>query len=226
MARALRKVAEFLGPDGEGGDGMGGGVDGEEVAWLKRQEDAILRNLDDLHWVEKEGVYCDSTVDQFEEDEKVCHKGYVSLFPFMLGLMDGKAEKVGRLLDVISDPEELWSDYGIRSLSKRSEHYGTGENYWRSPVWMNINYLILQRLLELAQNKGPHQDRAKKIYSSLRKNLVKTVSNSWDKTGFAWEQYNPETGEGQRTQHFTGWTSLAVKMMAMPNLEEHVIDEL
>lgn len=42
---------------------------------------------------------------------------------------------------------------------------------------------------------------------------------SWKETGFAWEQYNPEDGHGQRTQHFTGWTSLVVKIMAMPELE-------
>lgn len=44
------------------------------------------------------------------------------------------------------------------------------------------------------------------------------VYNSWEETGFAWEQYNPETGKGQRTQHFTGWTSLIVKILAMPDL--------
>jgi mannosyl-oligosaccharide glucosidase len=65
------------------------------------------------------------------------------------------------------------------------------------------------------------------MYTDLRANLVRTVARSWEETGFAWEQYNPETGAGQRTQHFTGWTSLAVKMMAMPSLEEgHVRDEL
>lgn len=56
------------------------------------------------------------------------------------------------------------------------------------------------------------------MYNSLRKNLVDTVFNSWKETGFAWEQYNPETGAGQRTQHFTGWTSLVVKIMAMPEV--------
>lgn len=54
------------------------------------------------------------------------------------------------------------------------------------------------------------------MYTSLRKNLVNTVYKSWADTGFAWEQYNPETGVGQRTQHFTGWTSLIVKIIAMP----------
>lgn len=57
------------------------------------------------------------------------------------------------------------------------------------------------------------------MYERLRENLVQTVYESWKKTGFAWEQYNPETGEGQRTQHFTGWTSLVVKIMAMPALD-------
>jgi mannosyl-oligosaccharide glucosidase len=54
------------------------------------------------------------------------------------------------------------------------------------------------------------------------------VYESWKETGFAWEQYNPETGKGQRTQHFTGWTSLIVKIMAMPNLDSkgRVKDEL
>jgi mannosyl-oligosaccharide glucosidase len=42
--------------------------------------------------------------------------------------------------------------------------------------------------------------------------------DEWKRTGFAWEQYNPDTGRGQRTQHFTGWTSLVVKMMSMPDL--------
>ena len=64
------------------------------------------------------------------------------------------------------------------------------------------------------------------MYSSLRKILVDTVYNSWLETGFAWEQYNPDTGAGQRTQHFTGWTSLVVKIMAMPELGKEGHDEL
>lgn len=56
------------------------------------------------------------------------------------------------------------------------------------------------------------------MYGALRKNLVNTVYESWAETGFAWEQFSPETGKGQRTQHFTGWTSLVVKIMGMGDL--------
>lgn len=69
-----------------------------------------------------------------------------------------------------------------------------------------------------AQTPGPHQTKATDLYSRLRLNLVKTVYDQWVETNFAWEQYNPETGKGQRTAHFTGWTALVVKIMGMPDL--------
>ena len=68
---------------------------------------------------------------------------------------------------------------------------------------------------DVATIPSPHQAQATSMYTRLRKNLVENVYNEWERTGFAWEQYNPETGAGQRTQHFTGWTSLVVKIMAM-----------
>jgi mannosyl-oligosaccharide glucosidase len=72
----------------------------------------------------------------------------------------------------------------------------------------------------VSATKGPHQKQARAIYSKLRTNLVENVFREWEKTGFAWEQYNPETGDGQRTQHFTGWTSLVVNIMVMPDLSK------
>ena len=84
----------------------------------------------------------------------------------------------------------------------------------------------------IATQQGPHKGTARDLYSRLRKNIVDTVYQSWEETGFAWEQYDPDTGKGQRTQHFTGWTSLVVKIMAMEDLgtgegrEGRVRDEL
>jgi mannosyl-oligosaccharide glucosidase len=71
---------------------------------------------------------------------------------------------------------------------------------------------------KIATQSGPHRKTAADLYTRLRKNVVDTVYQSWEETGFAWEQYNPETGKGQRTQHFTGWTSLVVKIMTLPDL--------
>ncbi|KAJ9267077.1 CAZyme family GH63 [Paecilomyces variotii] len=205
MSRSIRRIAEAIGET-------------EDAEEFQEYETAITRNIDDLHWDEEAQTYCDATIDDYEESVHVCHKGYISISPFLTGMIGPDSPRLKPILDLISDPRELWSDYGIRSLSKKDKFYGTEENYWRSPVWINMNYMALKSLYDVATVPGPHQAQARQIYSDLRKNLVENVYREWKETGFAWEQYNPETGAGQRTQHFTGWTSLVVKMMVMPDL--------
>ena len=207
MAAALIKMSTFL---GEGGD----------QPLYSQHKLNVIRSLDVIHWSEPDQTYCDTTIRDGNRVERVCHKGYISLFPFLLGLMGPGHHNLGVLLELIRSPEELWSPHGIRSLSRRDPLYGTNENYWRSPVWVPINYLVLQQLLQLGFQSGSQQQNARHIYAELRRNIVGTVFESWKKTGFAWEQYNPETGDGQRTQHFTGWTALIVRILAMPDLEQ------
>jgi mannosyl-oligosaccharide glucosidase len=207
MQRTLTNLSTFLG-------------ESDDTSDFQSQHMALLRNLDDLHWSTKHSAYCDATIDDYEESTHVCHKGYISLFPFMTGLLPPDHASLPHILKLISSPTELWSDFGIRSLSAADEFYGTDENYWRSPIWVNMNYLILKNLLSLATSSGPKAvtEQARKIYVDLRKNLCENVYQQWKETGFAWEQYNPETGKGQRTQHFTGWTSLVTVIMRMPDL--------
>jgi len=212
MSKTLLRLSTILSETDDSGD-------------FKTQSTAILRNIDDLHWSAEHKTYCDATIDDYEDSVHVCHKGYISLFPFMTGLLPATHPNLPHILNLIRAENELWSPYGIRSLSKSDEFYGTDENYWRSPIWMNMNYLILKNLLAVAQAPDAPakvKTQATKIYTELRTNLVKNVFDQWEATGFAWEQYNPETGAGQRTQHFTGWTSLVVVIMRMPDLSGEV----
>jgi mannosyl-oligosaccharide glucosidase len=118
----------------------------EDAKEYEKIEYAVKRNIDDLHWSEKQQAYCDATIDDYEEHAHVCHKGYISLFPVLLGLVDKNSEKLGKVLDLMEDPEQLWTEFGLRSLSKADPHFGTGENYWKGPIWINVNYLAVQRL--------------------------------------------------------------------------------
>lgn len=133
MTRTLRRIADIVGET-------------EDAEEFKAYETAIERNIDDLHWDEKEQTYCDATIDAYEESVHVCHKGYVSIIPFLTGMVGPNNPHLKAVLDLIRDPKELWSDYGIRSLSKKDEFYGTDENYWRSPIWINVNYLVVKNL--------------------------------------------------------------------------------
>jgi mannosyl-oligosaccharide glucosidase len=134
MTKSIRRIAAYIGAE-------------EDLQEFTTNEIALMRNIDHLHWSEDKQTYCDATIDEYEENALVCHKGYISIFPFLLGLIGPDSPKLGPVLDLIGNKEELWSDYGIRSLSKSDEFYGTGENYWRGPIWMNMNYLVVRELL-------------------------------------------------------------------------------
>lgn len=134
MSRNMLRVATYLG-------------EAEDVKKYTRIAEAIQRNVDDLHWSKEQSTYCDATVDAYEESIHVCHKGYISIFPFITGLVGPEHEHLKDVLALIADKDELWSDFGIRSLSQKDEGYGQDENYWRSPIWMNMNYLIVKQLL-------------------------------------------------------------------------------
>lgn len=103
------------------------------------------------------------------------HSGYVSITPLLLGLIPKDSPKLGALLDLVHDPDEIWSDYGICSLSKSDSYFGQDENYWRGPVWINMNYLLLQSLHKHYLQPGPYQKQAQLIYTELRANLINNV---------------------------------------------------
>lgn len=84
-----------------------------------------------------------------EESIHVCNKGYLSLFPFLLGLLPSSSPHLGPILDLLSDPLHLWSPYGLRSLSASHPLFGQGENYWRGPIWIQMNYLALSSLYKV-----------------------------------------------------------------------------
>ncbi|QPG76138.1 hypothetical protein FOA43_003524 [Brettanomyces nanus] len=206
MTRSMAKIARLL--------------DKRDDAKLYMQRlGYIQENMEELHWSENNSSYCDITVNDDEEDIFECHLGYASLMPFVHRLISTGSSHLLQILRDIRDPEKLWTEYGVRSLSKQDEFFHQGEDYWRGHIWINMNYLILDAL----SYYGKHQDTtpeikelAGQIYKDLRTNVVENVYREYQRTGYAWEQYNEATGEGQRTKNFLGWTSLVVLMMKMP----------
>ena len=116
-------------------------------------------------------------------------------------------------------PTLLKTPYGIASLSKDDRFYHRANApgdaaYWRGPIWINLNYLIAGALHHYAHAEGPQRSRAAEIYAELRENLVGNLQREWERSGFLWEQYHPETGAGQRTHPFNGWSALVLLVLA------------
>ncbi|ETW85531.1 glycoside hydrolase family 63 protein [Heterobasidion irregulare TC 32-1] len=202
FSRTMKEIAEFVGEE-------------EDASYFDEVANAVIGNIDDLHWNKEEKMYCDVNVNDDDESYHVCHRGYLSLFPFLLSLVSPDSPHLGAILDLLRDPEHLWSPYGLRSLSASHPDFGQGENYWKGPIWIQMNYLALRALHKTyAAQEGPYQDTAKKVYSELRHNIVDNVHKEYERTGYVWEQYDAKTGEGRRSHPFTGWTSLVTLIIS------------
>lgn len=214
MARSLKQIASILGRD-------------KDALKYEETEKNVIDNLLNLHWSEKDKCFCDVTVDTYGDNLiHVCHEGYISLLPFALKLIPADSDKLDHVLKLMSDKKKIFSRYGLLSLSKKDKYYGTDENYWRGPIWMNINYLCLDALrfyFPQTYSKKPTSikiSRPKKtvktavnLFNSLKSNLVTNVFKEWKNKGYCYENYNPETGEGSGARQFTGWTSLIVNII-------------
>lgn len=177
FSKTMSEIAEFL---------------GEEDDRLEYEDNYgnILANIEDLHWSEEEQMYCDVSVDQngtlpfscslrdsllisqgcTDESIHVCHKGYISLFPFLLGLLPPDSPHLGAILDLVRDPAQLWSPFGIRSLSLQDSHFGQGENYWRGPIWIQMNYMALSSLYKVSGSVVCESRELMGVHRFTRKN--------------------------------------------------------
>jgi mannosyl-oligosaccharide glucosidase len=54
--------------------------------------------------------------------------------------------------------------------------------------------------------------RVDRLYQQLRQNVLHNVIKVYQDTGYYWEQYDDQTGQGIRGHPFTGWTALTVNL--------------
>ena len=132
------------------------------------------------------------------------HIGYDSLFPLMFGLIEENSQELASVLSLLEDPNKLWSSAGIRSLSLEDNYYRKNDNYWTSPIWINMNYLVLRGLKKFYMKN----EEARRIYEKLRENLMENVCGKWKKTGYFFETFDDRNSQGTHHNLFSGWTSL------------------
>lgn len=118
---------------------------------------------------------------------------------------------------MISEDAALLTDYGIRSLSINDPFYRLGDNYWTSPIWMNINFLIIKALHQYSTDSSIEDSLRTEIsdtYQSLRMGVIDMISSEYERTGFIWEVYDDQVGQGRDNHPFTGWSALVTNLMS------------
>lgn len=61
--------------------------------------------------------------------------GYVSIFPLLLRLLDPYSPKLGAVLDMVEDPQQLWTEHGLRSISLSDKFYQRRNSEGDAPYW-------------------------------------------------------------------------------------------
>ena len=139
------------------------------------------------------------------------HLGYVSLFPLLLGHQPCDHPRAAKLLKALAPKTgELWSPFGVRSLSRKDPLSRQGEDYWRGKIWANLNYLSLSAL----QRCSKELPEAKEAFDSLKKGFVGVVLKALQEQRFLMENFDPDTGKGTGAAPFAGWTALVALALA------------
>jgi len=178
-----------------------------------------------------------------------------------------RGHRMKALLRRMLDPEEFFSPYGVRSLSKFHQKnpyvlkvggedkvvnyepaesqtgiFG-GNSNWRGPIWMPINYLLIESLQKFHHYYGD-EFRVEcptgssrylslhEIANELSNRLIATwmrgddgrrpfegasgdaVHDERDRTRYWFHEYfHGDTGAGLGASHQTGWTGLVAKLI-------------
>jgi len=101
-----------------------------------------------------------------------------NLYPLWAGLLDAKITQ--RLIDHLSDPEQFWTTYPLPTVA-RSDPKHDGQQMWRGPTWININYIFIEAL----QRNGRWG-----LARDLRDRTLDLIMLHDD----IYEYYNPDTG--------------------------------
>ena len=131
---------------------------------------------------------------------------WMSALPFWAGL--GTDEQLAAYLRANFTPERLWSDHGVRSLSKDEPMYapevrrGNPSN-WLGPIWLVANYIVWEML---------NQRNRKDLADQLADHVTTMLDDDLRSCGKFHEYYSPETGLGVNAPGFMSWNALAALM--------------
>ncbi|XP_078485384.1 mannosyl-oligosaccharide glucosidase-like [Ciona intestinalis] len=175
------------------------------------------RIMNELHWSAEMGLRYNQIFNEEQPNQRP--SGNFSNILVYFVILKPDSQQLTQILEDLSARDLLWTEYGLRSLSKRDPLYMKRNTehdppYWRGAIWINMNYLAVRALKRYSQPGSRNSEKAAKLYQELRSNLVNNIYKEYAKSGYVWESYNDMTGKGQGTHPFTGWSALVVLMMS------------
>ena len=91
-----------------------------DIASFELEKNQMLATLYELHFDDETGLFGD-VITSNGNKQLIVNQGYISLFPLLLGILPEDSKHLVAIYELISDPEALWSEYGICSLKRRDK---------------------------------------------------------------------------------------------------------
>ena len=128
---------------------------------------------------------------------------WTNFVPLWVGIAT-KAQAGAMIRSHLLNPREFWSPNGVRTIAATEPLYNPRSGYWRGPVWIISNYLLMHGL----ENYGYKEQAVE-----LARKTVNLLVDDLRKSGGMNENYNPETGAPDAAGHFVSWDLLAEHML-------------
>lgn len=128
---------------------------------------------------------------------------WTNFVPLWAGIAT-KAQASQMIDEHLLNPHEFWTPYGIRTLAPNQALYDPVRGYWRGPVWILPNYLLMHGLMNYGYRK-----QAAELAQRTQQLLVRDLKA----TGGMNECYNPDSGQPVAAPHFVSWDLLAEHML-------------
>ena len=164
--RTLSQVADLLGKT-------------EDKDHYAQLEKTYLQKIEDNFWDESRQIYDEFYYDEQGKKQFDGHYGYLNFWPVFLNAVYTNSPRFEIMMRKMIDTDNgIWTPFGLRSLSSKDPYFKQGVNYWTSPIWMNINFLINKAMFnfvnkpdEYPMDEGLRAD-IKTAYKEIRQNLI------------------------------------------------------
>lgn len=159
---------------------------------VKRACERGVGSLDEL-WDSEAGEYYSKDYNSKELIKVSCVGSFLPLYAGGLA-----PERTKILLEHMNDPLEYGTDYAVPSTPVNSSYFKP-HCYWQGPVWINMNWLIVQGLKQ--NNMGKEADK-------LQKATLELVSEKGMN-----EYFSPLDGQAAGAPRFSWTAALVIDML-------------
>jgi neutral trehalase len=171
----------------------------DDASAYRRAAQGLKEKVQKQMWSEPDGMFLniDSRTGKF-----VRIKTWTDLVPLWAGIATPRQAK--RMIEEhLLNAKEFWAPQGVRTLAATEPLYDPKAGYWRGPVWVISDYMLMHGLMDYGYKKEALEVADK---------TVALLAADLRASGGMNENYNPESGAPAADGHFVSWNLLAGHM--------------